>query len=154
MSKNNFFSRYKPLGNKMRGIIKLSIALALVLSAYMLFSDKNPDPGAMASRGPNTPVRIVEATYSNFPIFFNSLGTVIAANTITIRSRVNGELLRLHFTDGQKVKAGDLLAEIDPAPLKAQVDQAGGQLQRDQAVLQNARQNLARSQKLLPQKSR
>jgi multidrug efflux system membrane fusion protein len=73
---------------------------------------------------------------------------VTAANTATVRSRVNGDLLAIHFTEGQQVKAGELLAEVDPRPYQVALTQAQGQLAKDQATLANARRDLARFEKL------
>jgi len=82
------------------------------------------------------------------PQFLSGLGTVTAANTATVRSRVNGDLLAIHFTEGQQVNAGDLLAEVDPRPYQVALTQAQGQLAKDQATLANARRDLARFEKL------
>ncbi|AHK17997.1 multidrug transporter [Yersinia similis] len=97
---------------------------------------------------PLAPVQAATATEQEVPRYLTGLGTVIAANTVTVTSRVDGELMALHFTEGQQVKAGDLLAEIDPRPYEVQLTQAQGQLAKDQATLDNARRDLARYQKL------
>ena len=82
------------------------------------------------------------------PHFLSGLGTVTAASTVTVRSRVDGELMAIHFQEGQQVKAGQLLAEIDPRPYQVALTQAQGQLAKDQATLANARRDLARFEKL------
>ncbi len=102
-------------------------------------------PGEEAG-GRSTPVVAAKATTGGMNLYFTGLGTVTALNTVTIRSRVDGELMRVAFTEGQQVKEGDLLAEIDPRPFKAQLDQAEGTLARDQALLKNARIDLERDQ--------
>ncbi|MFB4338873.1 MdtA/MuxA family multidrug efflux RND transporter periplasmic adaptor subunit [Pantoea sp. CS_6] len=94
------------------------------------------------------PVQAASAVTESVPQYLSGLGTVTAANTVTVRSRVDGNLVAIHFTEGQQVKAGDLLAEIDPRPYQVALMQAQGQLARDQATLANARRDLARYQKL------
>ena len=95
------------------------------------------------------PVQAATATSEAVPLYLSGLGTVTAANTVTVRSRVDGQLLAIHFTEGQQVKAGDLLAEIDPSQFKVALAQAQGQLAKDQATLANARRDLARYQQLV-----
>ncbi|KAB2967179.1 MdtA/MuxA family multidrug efflux RND transporter periplasmic adaptor subunit [Zoogloea sp.] len=82
-----------------------------------------------------------------------ALGNVVPRNLVTVRSRVDGPLLEVRFTEGQAVKAGDLIARIDPEPFKAALDQARGQLARDAALLRNARLDLERYKGLLAQDS-
>ncbi|HHH2875618.1 MdtA/MuxA family multidrug efflux RND transporter periplasmic adaptor subunit [Klebsiella pasteurii] len=95
------------------------------------------------------PVQAATATSEAVPRYLSGLGTVTAANTVTVRSRVDGQLLAIHFTEGQQVKAGDLLAEIDPSQFKVALSQAEGQLAKDRATLANARRDLARYQQLV-----
>ncbi|ENJ8190953.1 MdtA/MuxA family multidrug efflux RND transporter periplasmic adaptor subunit, partial [Yersinia enterocolitica] len=97
---------------------------------------------------PMSPVQAATATEQAVPRYLTGLGTVIAANTVTVTSRVDGQLMAIHFTEGQQVNAGDLLVEIDPRPYEVQLTQAQGQLAKDQATLDNARRDLARYQKL------
>ena len=84
------------------------------------------------------PVGTATATRGNMELSLNSLGTVAGFNTVTIRSRVEGELIRVAFTEGQMVKEGDLLAEIDPRPFEAQVKEAEAQLAKDEAAVRVA----------------
>ncbi|CFQ31046.1 MdtA/MuxA family multidrug efflux RND transporter periplasmic adaptor subunit [Yersinia bercovieri] len=98
---------------------------------------------------PLSPVQTATASEQTVPRYLSGLGTVIAANTVTVTSRVDGQLMAIHFTEGQQVKAGELLAEIDPRPYQVQLTQAQGQLAKDQATLDNARRDLARYQKLI-----
>ncbi len=95
------------------------------------------------------PVQAATATSESVPRYLSGLGTVTAANTVTVRSRVEGQLLAIHFQEGQQVKAGDLLAEIDPSQFKVALAQAQGQLAKDKATLANARRDLARYQQLV-----
>lgn len=94
------------------------------------------------------PVQFADAQEKIVPRYLSGLGTVQAANIVTVTSRVEGQLMSLHFVEGQQVKAGDLLAEIDPRPFEVQLAQAEGQLAKDKATLANARLDLNRYQKL------
>lgn len=98
-------------------------------------------------------VRVATVVQEDAPLQILALGTVNSTYTTTVRSRVDGELVKLHFTEGQLVKAGQLLAELDPRPFKAELMQAEGQLMRDQALLENARLDLKRYRQLLEQNS-
>lgn len=90
------------------------------------------------------PVRVATVEMRNVPEYLNGLGTVIPSQTSLVRSRVDGNLLRLHFEDGQMVKEGTLLAEIDPRPFQMALNDAKGQLARDKAILDNALLDLRR----------
>jgi len=91
------------------------------------------------------PVDVVVATRGDLPVFVDGLlGTVTALQTVTIHTRVSGQLLKVAFVEGQIVKQGDLLAQIDPAPFKAALEEAQGVLGRDQALLKNAQLDLKR----------
>ncbi|XBS68754.1 MdtA/MuxA family multidrug efflux RND transporter periplasmic adaptor subunit [Acerihabitans sp. KWT182] len=94
------------------------------------------------------PVQAARAQRKSVPYYLTGLGTVTAAATVAVRSRVDGQLMALHFDEGQWVKAGELLAEIDPRPFEAAVQQAKGQLEKDRATLGNAKQDLTRYQNL------
>jgi len=98
-------------------------------------------------------VAIQSAGSGDFPVYLNALGTVTALRTVTVKPRVDGELVKVAFSEGQMVKAGDLLAEIDPRPFQVQLQQAQGQLTRDQALLKNAELDHARYETLLAQDS-
>lgn len=109
------------------------------------FNDKTPPPDMMANM---PPVRVAKAIRQDVPQFLNGLGTVVPSSDVLVQSRVEGQLLKLHFKEGQRVAAGDLLAEIDPRPFKATLEQAQGNLDRDKAQLENARRDLARYARL------
>lgn len=105
-----------------------------------------------AERGPQT-VTAVAARRGELKVYLTALGTVTPSETVTVKSRVDGQLMRVHFSEGQLVKAGQLLAEIDPRPFQAALAQAEGQLLRDSAQLKNAELDLARYQALLAENS-
>src|SRR5215475_6658450 len=90
------------------------------------------------------PVVVTTAQHGDLPVYFNGLGTVTAFNTVTIRSRVDGQLINVAFKEGQYVHAGDLLVEIDPRPFQVQLEQAEGQLAKDMAQRKDAEVNLER----------
>lgn len=104
---------------------------------------KGGRPGFGAFGGP-VPVRVAPATVADFPVYLKALGTVTATNTINVRSRVAGELVKVNFQEGQKVKAGDLLAEIDPRSYQIALQQAEGTLAQNVALLKNAQIDLMR----------
>jgi multidrug efflux system membrane fusion protein len=95
---------------------------------------------------PPTVVNIAVATEGTLPDYITALGTATALNTATVRSRVDGALIKVNFEEGQAVKEGDVLAEIDPRPFEIEAQQAEGQLVRDRALLNNARLDLQRYQ--------
>src|SRR6185295_1038068 len=92
------------------------------------------------------PVVTATAVKSDMQMYLNGLGTITAFNTVTIRSRVDGELVKVDFIEGQMVRPGQLLAEIDPRPYQVQLAEAEAALARDQATLKNAQQVLARNE--------
>lgn len=111
-----------------------------------------PADKAPSKKGPQiVPVVTAPVRRGDFSIYLTGLGSAVAYNTVTIRSRVDGELMHVAFQEGQIVHQGDLLAEIDPRPFQAQLEQAEGQLARDTAQLENARADQHRYQVLASQ---
>jgi multidrug efflux system membrane fusion protein len=108
-----------------------------------------PNPAwAGTANAPAMPVRVARAERRDLPVQLKAIGTVTPLNTVTVRSRVEGELLRIAFEEGARVQAGDLLAEIDPEPYRIRLAQAEGQQRQNQAQLETARADLSRLQQL------
>src|SRR5450759_858857 len=140
----------------------LWIALVLLLAAgsAALFYFYGRQGGTTPQSGrPNmdgsrpVPVLAAVARRGDIDVVLNALGTVTARNTVTVKPRVDGQLVRVPFREGQLVKAGEVLAEIDPRPLRVLLDQASGQLLRDQALLANAQLDLERYRGMLAKES-
>ena len=106
---------------------------------------------AMAKEG--TPVAVAKVETGPMSVYLTGLGTVTPDNMVTVTSRVEGQLMKLYFTEGQMVEKGQLLAQIDARAFQATLTQAQGQLMKNQAALANARQDLARYQQLATQDS-
>ena len=133
----------------------LVIALALAGASWWWFGKtQKPAPkGPPAGMSAGTPVRVVAARVQDLDIYLRGLGTVTALNTVTVRSRVQGELLEVLFKEGQQVKAGTLLALIDPRPYEVALNQAIGTQQQNESQYENAKRDLQRYQTLRKQDS-
>ena len=140
-------------------LVLLIVLCATAAGAYFFFSAKpegaQQGQGKRGQDGMSRPVPITGApvTTGDINVYLSGLGSVTPLNTVTVKSRVDGQLMRVLFREGQIVKPGELLAEIDPRPFQVQLTQAEGQLARDLALLDNARTDLARYQVLLKQDS-
>lgn len=148
------------LGRSHRGRIWVWVVVlvALAAGAYWYFgAGKSPGSAKSLGRGGAgamaVPVRAAPVESGRINFVLKAIGTVTAFNTVTVRSRVDGELQKILFTDGQKVQEGDLLAQIDPRTYQVQLEQALGQQSQNQAQLANARRDLQRYQQLYKQNS-
>ncbi|AIY42779.1 putative Co/Zn/Cd efflux system membrane fusion protein [Collimonas arenae] len=173
-------SRPVPLPNKhqggfQRGWLWLIAVVVLAAAAYLIWG-RNHQPadaagaasgqgskggaggkgskrGAFAGAGGPLPVGVAVAKTGDINIYISGLGSVTPEATATVKSRVNGQLMKLHFKEGQIVKEGALLAELDPRPYQVAVTQAEGQLAKDTALLKAAQIDLQRYRTLLAQDS-
>src|SRR5262245_64714573 len=133
-------------------LLVVLVAFILVVLWYTLFFQKG-EQTPQATAAPVIPVVAAAVTKGNLPIYLTGLGTVTPLNTVTVRTRVEGQLLNVYTVEGQIVHPGDLLAEIDPSPSQVKLEQAQGQMERDQAVLANAKLDLERYKTLYAQDS-
>jgi len=132
---------------------RIAALAILALAAGAIWFTTSGKSAATDQRAANqssaVPVAAAAVRRGNFDLHLFALGTVTPLNTAIVRARVDGPLTRIAFKEGQWVKAGDLLAEIDPYPFRAQVSLAAGQLAREQALLENAQADLERYRNLL-----
>jgi membrane fusion protein, multidrug efflux system len=132
-------------------VVWFAVGLALLaLLIWAIYPAKNNGRRGLINQGAQ-PVGVARAISGDINVTLNALGTVTPLATATVRPQVGGMLVKLNFTEGQMVKAGDTLAQIDPRPYQAALDQVRGQLARDTATLANAKVDLARYQALLAQ---
>ncbi len=131
-------------------IIALPVVLVIVAGGSYWYVKDVIRPVAPAAEPAPTAVPVVASavTGKDVPIYLRGIGTVQAYNTDTVRSQIQGQIIKIAFTEGQEVKAGDLLAQIDPRPYEAQIEQLTANRDRDQAHLENAQANLARDNQL------
>ncbi len=129
------------------GIVLLLLALGGCQSADSSSKDKQ----ALAATTRSVPVGVASAVQQDMPVYLTGLGSVTAYNTVSLKSRVDGQLLQVNFREGQQVNKGELLALIDPRPYQVQLDSAQAQLFKDQASLRDAQLNYQRFKDLLNQ---
>jgi multidrug efflux system membrane fusion protein len=122
------------------------LLIAVLAIGGILIITSRPDRAAPAAAitAPGVPVVTATVLQHDVPIYLRGIGTVIAYNTVIVRSQIQGQIVSINFTEGQSVLKGDLLAQIDPAPYQAQLDQVTAIRARDEAQLKNAQDNLSR----------
>lgn len=140
--------RLKPGSAKRLFAFLLPILLVLGGVGYLVFLRPGASPAGHGMGGRPQAVSVAEVKTADMPIWISALATAVPRNLVTVRSRVDGQLMSIRFREGQTVKAGELLAEIDPRAFQVQVMQAEGSLAKDTALLQNAQADLARYQEL------
>jgi len=124
----------------------IGVAVITVAGSALALRYSWPARDATTASSPPPAVPIVGGTVAkhDVPIYLNGVGTVIAYNTVVVRAQIQGQITSIDFTEGQQVHAGDLLAQIDPRPYQAQIEQYTANRDRDQAQLANAQANLNR----------
>ncbi len=153
----------EPRKPKKRGLLwAVFLLLIAAVAAYAVLHAGDPIPtankgggggggkggGRGAGLGP-VPVVVTKVTRSSIPVYLNGLGNVSPYYTVTVKSRVDGQLMKVDFNEGDLVKEGQVLAEIDPRPYQVQLDMAQATLARDQAILANNKVDLNRYQELM-----
>jgi len=145
-----------PPRSRLRGALRYGILLlvvaALVLWLVFRSGPQAPTTGRVQSGGP-MPVGTAAVEKGDMPVVLSGLGTVTPLAMVTIRTQINGQLIEVAFKEGQMVNKGDFLAQIDPRPYQVALEQAQGQLAKDQALLKNAELDLTRYRTLVAQNS-
>jgi membrane fusion protein, multidrug efflux system len=149
----------KPVARRRRWWIYVAIVILLLLGVFFWSrmhsasstAQKTAKKGGKGGSAAATPVVAVQAVKGNIGVYVTGLGAITPIYTVTVKSRVDGQLMSVHFKEGDLVNQGDPLIEIDPRPYTAVVEQSQGQLLRDEALLANSRVDLTRYQTLLAQ---
>ena len=142
---------------RLRTLIGIGLGLAVVAVGGWYISQNGrsiaPSQAGRPGAGMAVPVGLAVAAKGSIPVVIRALGTVTPISTVNVRSQISGQLVEVHFKEGQMVRAGDLLAVVDPRPYDVALQQAIGQRQRDEALLKNAQTDLERYRKLVAQDS-
>src|SRR6202165_4974914 len=131
---------------KKKVVVPALLTAVVAAGGVLYFMHAQALQKAAAAPAPPPPVSVVAGVVAqhDVPIYLSGVGTVIAYNTDVVRAQIQGQIISINFTEGQTVHAGDLLAQIDPRPYQALIEQYTGNLERDQAQLKNAQANLTR----------
>src|SRR5579859_6125586 len=135
-------------------VMLVCLVLCAGLVWLVIYRNNAKKAQAMMGRGQLPPVPVVAGvvTQKNVPIYLDGLGTVQAYNTVSVKARVDGQLKKVAFTEGQDVHSGDLIAQIDPAPFEAALEQAAAKKVQDEATLANGKLDLKRETDLFAAK--
>jgi multidrug efflux system membrane fusion protein len=134
------------------GVVVVGVVLVVAAVGYFFFDQALRDKAraAVAPSGPaGIPVTVAVAEAKDVPVYIRGLGTVQAYKTVSVKTRVDGQIVKVDFHEGQDVKEGDLLFQIDPRPYQAALDRAAAAKQRDEAQLEGAQLDLERYGKLI-----
>ena len=135
-------------------VVQIIVAALLVAGIFWIVSHRtDPTQGQSRRGGGAVSVAVAQVVKGDVPLTLNALGTVTPLATVTVKTQIAGQLQQVAFTEGQLVHKGDFLAQIDPRPYQAQLDQYEGQLLRDQALLKNAEIDLQRYKTLVAEDS-
>ena len=142
---------------RLRTLLGIGFGLAIVAGAGWYISQSGtaspPRQGGRFAAGAAVPVGLATASKGEIPIVLRALGTVTPLQTVNVKTQITGQLTEVYFKEGQMVKQGELLAQVDPRPYDVALQQAIGQQQRDEALLKNAQTDLERYRKLVQQDS-
>ncbi|MBY0281903.1 MAG: MdtA/MuxA family multidrug efflux RND transporter periplasmic adaptor subunit [Alphaproteobacteria bacterium] len=152
-SLENLYAHFLRFYTRQRQTVQIIGGVLIVSLVYILFFHSSDQAKRHSRKGDKqSPTVLIAAIKKNdIPVYLTALGTVTPAETVTIKTQINGQLMRVLFQEGQLVKAGDLLAEIDSRPYTAQLLQYEGQLAKDIALLENAKLDLERYKTLVKQ---
>ena len=153
--KSDASNRTRKAGLRRRWLIVLFVVCLIAVGVYFLFNKEQSRAAKQAQKPvvPAVPVVAAEAKRANFNVYLTGLGSVTPVNTVTVRTRVDGQLMEVLFREGQIVGSNELMARIDPRPFEVQLTQAEGQMARDVAQLKNAQLDLERYRMLWEQDS-
>jgi len=146
----------RPLrGSRLRWLFWVLLVLAIIGAAVWYYPrpESQPKTGGRGQFGGPVPVALATVQKGDMPVTLTGLGTVTPLATVTVKTQINGYLTEVAFQEGQMVKKGDFLAQIDPRPYQVALEQAEGQLAKDQALLKNAQLDLQRYNTLVAQNS-